>query len=191
MDNTGFPISSNGMASIPVPITGPRDRLTRSIATIEVASMRKYLAIFIAALLLIFNGTSYAGNATHTEQATPETRVRDFYAWFIPRLAADRDYPIMDKEIYRHVAKPTVNLLRKQYQANKLSEDAEYFTKVQDFDEKDWARHIAVHPVFMLDNVVLVAVTFGSKDKQTNIVFLRQENGTWKITKVVDTLDYR
>lgn len=142
-------------------------------------------------LMLIFNSVTYAGNATHAEQATPETRVRDFYAWFIPRLTSDRDYPVMDKEIYRHVAKATVDFLRKQYRANKLSEDAEYFTKVQDFDEKDWAAHIAIHPAIMLDGVALVAVTFGSKDKQTNIVFLRQENGIWKITKVVDTLDYR
>ncbi|MGF6965967.1 hypothetical protein OKW43_002995 [Paraburkholderia sp. WC7.3g] len=153
--------------------------------------MRKYLAVFVAMLLLTFNGVSYAGNATHAQQATPETRVKDFYTWFIPRLAADDAYPITDKEIYRHVAKETVHFLRSQYQANKLPEDAEYFTKVQDFDEKDWGAHIEVHPAVMLGSVALVPVTFGSKDKQTNIVFLRQENGIWKITKVVDTLDYR
>jgi len=153
--------------------------------------MKKYLTIFVAILLLAFNSISYAGNATHDGQTTPETRVKDFYTWFIPHLAADRDYPVMNAEINRYVAKATVDFLRKQYKANKLAEDAEYFTKAQDFDEKDWQAHIAVHPVVMLDNVALVPVTFGSKDKQTNIVFLRQENGTWKITKVVDTLDYR
>ncbi|SMG33926.1 DUF3828 domain-containing protein [Paraburkholderia susongensis] len=152
--------------------------------------MKKYLAFFAVMLLLIFNGFSYAGNATHAKQTTPEASVRDFYTWFIPRLAADHDYPVMDKEIYIHVAKKTVDFLRKQYKANKLAEDAEYFTKVQDFDEKDWEAHIAVHPVIMLENVALVPVTFGSKDKQTNIVFLRQEDGVWKITKVVDTFDY-
>ena len=153
--------------------------------------MRKYLAIFAAIWLLTFDGVSYAGSAARAEQATPETRVREFYEWFIPHLAADRDYPVMGKEIYRHVSKATVDYLQKQYQSNNLSEDAEYFTKVQDFDEKDWITHITVHPVIMLDTVALVPVTFGSKDKQTNIVFLRQENGFWQITKVVDTLDYR
>jgi len=153
--------------------------------------MKKYLTIFIATLLLAFNNISYAGSTTHDGQITPETQVKDFYAWFIPHLAADRDYPVMNAEINRHVAKATVDFLRKQYKANNLAEDAEYFTKAQDFDEKDWAAHIAVHPAVMLDKVALVPVTFGSKDKQTNIVFLRQENGTWKITKVVDTLDYR
>jgi hypothetical protein len=44
---------------------------------------------------------------------------------------------------------------------------------------------------WLLDDVALVPVTFGSTEKKTNVVFLRKIDDIWKITKVVDTRDYQ
>jgi hypothetical protein len=48
-----------------------------------------------------------------------------------------------------------------------------------------------LHPAVILDDVALVPVTSGSTDKKTNVVFLRKQDGTWKIIKVVDTRAYQ
>lgn len=99
--------------------------------------------------------------------------------------------PLMNKEVFGYVAKDTIVVLRSDYKKHKFAERAEYFTDVQDYDEKDWLDHIAVHPAVMLDDVAVVPVTFGSNDKKTVVTFLRKIDGTWKITKVDDTRDYK
>ncbi|MFM0649479.1 DUF3828 domain-containing protein [Paraburkholderia bryophila] len=152
--------------------------------------MRKVLVFLTTAF--IFSSGSFLPTAFAEEKpGSPEASVKAFYAWFIRQDAEDRGYPLMSKEIYRYVSKPTVNLLRTQYKTSSLPGDAEYFTNVQDFDEADWTAHIVPHPAIMLDDVALVPVTFGSTDKKTNVVFLRKVDGAWKITKVVDTRDYK
>lgn len=152
--------------------------------------MRKVLVFLISAFL--FASGSFLSTAFAQEKpGSPEASVKAFYTWFIKQDAEDRGYPLMNKEIYRYVSKPTVNLLRTQYKTSSLPGDAEYFTNVQDFDEADWTAHIVPHAAIMLDDVALVPVTFGSTDKKTNLVFLRKVDGAWKITKVVDTRDYK
>ncbi|TDN63566.1 DUF3828 domain-containing protein [Paraburkholderia sp. BL10I2N1] len=153
--------------------------------------MRKYLTFLIAALVLIFGVVSQPVAMAQEQQVTPEASVRAFYTWFIKRDSEDRGYPLMDKEIYRYVSKATVDLLRTEYKQNKFAEGAEYFTNVQDYDEQDWIAHIATRPAIMLDDVAVVAVTFGSTDKKTIIAFLRKQDGVWKITKIDDTRDYK
>ena len=52
--------------------------------------------------------------------------------------------------------------------------------------------HMFIPPAMMLDDVALVAVTFGSTStRKINVVFLRKIDGVWKITKVTDTGDYQ
>lgn len=152
--------------------------------------MRKVL-VFLTAAFIFASGSFLPTAFAQEKPGSPEASVKAFYAWFIRQDAEDRGYPLMNKQIYRYVSKPTVNLLRTQYKTSSLPGDAEYFTNVQDFDEADWAAHIVPHPAIMLDEVALVPVTFGSTDKKTNVVFLRKVDGAWKITKVVDTRDYK
>lgn len=152
--------------------------------------MRKYLALLVGVLLVVSCGLFQARVMAQAQEATPEAAVKTFYTWFIKRDAEDHGYPLMDKEIYRYVAKGTVDVLRSDYKKNKFAERAEYFTDVQDYDEKDWLAHIAVRSAIMLDDVAVVPVTFGSADKKTVIAFLRKVDGGWKITKVDDTRDY-
>ncbi len=152
--------------------------------------MRKHIGslakLWLTLCLVCFQTHAIA----QTQNATPEAVARAFYAWFIGEGAKDHGYPLMDKRIYDYVSKDTVDLLRSDYKKNKFADRAEYFTDVQDFDEKDWLAHIAAHPAITLDDVTIVPVTLGSTQKKTVIVFLRKINGAWKITKVDDTLDY-
>jgi hypothetical protein len=150
--------------------------------------MKKYFAVFAMLFIFAFNQAARAA----APQSTPELTTKAFYTWFIKRLSEDKGYPVMDKDIYRYVAPATVEVLRSDYKENRFAERAEYFTNVQDFDEKDWTDHIFIRPAMMLDDVALVAVTFGSAStRKINVVFLRNLDGIWKITKVVDTGDYQ
>nr|WP_204631487.1 DUF3828 domain-containing protein [Dyella mobilis] len=120
---------------------------------------------------------------------TPEADVKAFYAWYVP-LTAQLKNPLIDDHIYAYVEKKTIDALRDDYKHDKLPGDTDYFTKVQDFDEKDWASHVVIRPPITLDNVAVILATFGSGATKSNIViFLRQQGGTWKIMKVEDTDD--
>ena len=147
-----------------------------------------FSALFIVVGLAFFK---LAAAESMTQPSTPEATVKAFYGWFIKRDTENRGYALMDEEILQYVSKKIVDTLRTQYEHNELPGDSEYFTNVQDFDETDWTRHTAVRPAVMLDDVALVPITFGSIEKKTNVVFLRKIDGSWKITKVVDTRDYQ
>lgn len=122
--------------------------------------------------------------------ATPEANTKAFYAWYI-KLQAKSVYPLTDSGIYNYVSKDTVDRLREAYRRNELPGDADYFTKVQDYDEKDWSEHTVARAPILLEDVAVVPVTFGSKDKISVLVFLRKLGDGWKITKVEDTQDFQ
>lgn len=151
--------------------------------------MRKTLVLVATLAVILCSFFSPLAIAQVAQATTPEASTKAFYTWFIKRDAENHGYPLMDKEIYRYVSRPTVDFLRTEYKHNKFAERAEYFTRVQDYDQKDWLAHMALHPAIMLDDVALVPVTFGSTEKKTILAFLRKENGVWKITKVDDTED--
>lgn len=128
--------------------------------------------------------------AQQGKAATPEADTKAFYAWYI-KLQAKSVYPLTDNGIYTYVAKDTVDRLREAYRRNELPGDADYFMKVQDYDEKDWTEHTVARAPILLEGVAVVPVTFGSKDKVSVLVFLRKLDDRWKITKVEDTLDFQ
>lgn len=149
--------------------------------------MRKILLI-LPALVGVFCTFLQSPAIAQAHQATtPEATTRAFYTWFIKRDSENHGYALMDKEVYRYISRPTIELLRAEYKKNRFAEQTEYFTKVQDYDQDDWLAHIATHPAIQLDDVVLVPVTFGSAEKKTILAFLRKENDNWKIIKVDDT----
>ncbi|MCC8396993.1 DUF3828 domain-containing protein [Paraburkholderia sp. MMS20-SJTR3] len=93
----------------------------------------------------------------------------------------------MDKEIMRYVNPATVEQLRELYLNDALPGDANYFTKAQDVDERNWLAHTIVHPALMLADGALVAVTFGTGGMRTSaVVILRKIDSNWRITKVID-----
>ena len=150
--------------------------------------MKKLSTLAVSVLLLVggllFQQGAFAGSAT------PDASTKAFYAWYI-KLESKHTYPLLNKGIYVYVTKATVDRLRSDYRHNRLPGDSDYFTKVQDYDEQDWANNIATHRPLMLGDVAVVPVTFGSKDKINVLVFLRKQGDNWKITKVDDTLDYQ
>lgn len=73
--------------------------------------------------------------------------------------------------------------MRSDYGNNKL-DDVDYFTKVQDFDPKDWESHTVIARPVITGDVAKSVVTFGSSDKVTVLVSLKREAGTWKIFNV-------
>jgi hypothetical protein len=110
--------------------------------------------------------------------------------WYI-KLEANLVYPLLDKKIFDFVAPDTVDKLRNDYKHGRLPGDSDYFLKVQDEDDQDWLAHIATQPAVALGDVTVIPVTFGSTDKVSVLVFMKQIGGVWKITKVEDTADYK
>lgn len=153
--------------------------------------MRKHFltvyAVLTLALGLLFM-TAAAIAETGGKPDTPEATVRAFYTWYFERET--KSYQLTDNNIYRYVAKPTVDNLRDDYRHNRLPGDSDYFTRVQDYDEKEWLHTMNLHPTTMLDGVAVIPVTFGAKETKNLVVFVRKEDGHWKIAKVEDTRDY-
>ncbi|CAE6823501.1 DUF3828 domain-containing protein [Paraburkholderia haematera] len=147
--------------------------------------MSKYLLLAYAALTLALGVIQ---PATASGPNTPEAVVRAFYTWYLEREGGP--YQLTDNAIYRYVAKPTVDNLRDDYKHNRLPGGSDYFTRVQDLDENAWLNNMALHPTVALDGVAVIAVTFGAKEKKNLVVFVRQEQGLWKIIKVEDTNNY-
>ncbi|MGH8780954.1 DUF3828 domain-containing protein [Paraburkholderia sp.] len=153
--------------------------------------MKKYFALFIATLLLTLSAFFQSPAVAQSDQSTPEASVKAFYTWYFKR--DEKGYPLLDNAILHYMAKDTVTRLRYEYHHNSLPDGHDYFTKVQDYDEKDWAANIAPQSAIMFDDVALVPVVLGvDKDgKKLNLVFLRKEGNAWKITKIDDTQDYK
>ncbi|QAU23551.1 DUF3828 domain-containing protein [Dyella sp. M7H15-1] len=152
--------------------------------------MKRFL--FFAAAIVIFSLGAFTqqGATAASIPDTPEAKVSAFYTWFI-KNDSDQGYPLREKDIEEYVAADTVKRLRNDYSHGGPPNGVDYFLKVQDYDSHDWLTHIATHPAIMLDGVAVVPVTFGSTDKVDVLVFMRKLDGLWKITKVVDTWDYK
>lgn len=149
--------------------------------------MNRILSTLVIALLLLPTLTQAV--TTNGGIAQPEEQVSAFYAWYIKRQAHP-GFPVLDREIARYVASPTIKRLRSDYEHDTLPGDTDYFTKVQDYDDQDWLRSIRTATPIKLGNVTVVPVTFGSKDQVSVLVFLKRDGAGWRIIKVDDTLGY-
>lgn len=152
--------------------------------------MKRLLLLAIAALAVSFGISAGQPAKANGAPRGAQARVKAFYSWYI-KLNGNLAYPLLDKKIFDFVAKDTVDRLRADYAHGRLPGDTDYFLKVQDEDDQDWLAHIATRPAAVLGAVTVIAVTFGSTDKVSVLVFLRKIDGAWKITKVQDTADYR
>lgn len=136
----------------------------------------------LSLLCVLFLVVSHRGFATEQTQRTPESTVQQFYFWYLQKEDTQA-FPVLDAKIFDFVCKATVDKLRSDYKNNKL-DDVDYFTKVQDFDPKDWEANTVVAKPVITNNVAMTSVTFGSSDKVTVQVSLKQQGGVWKISKV-------
>jgi hypothetical protein len=146
-----------------------------------------FVAIWMSlCLCLAISPQAHAGNV----QTAPDAFVTTFYQWFF-KHDNDQTAPLREPAIYNYVAQRTIDRLKDEYQRSGPPQGVDYFLKVQDYDPRDWAAHIATQPPITLGDVTVVPVTFGSKDKASVLVFLRNEHGAWKVVKVDDTWDYK
>lgn len=144
------------------------------------------ISAMVVLLATCLGPSAHAANAP----ATAQNRVSAFYAWYIA-LNAKLALPLTDQGITRFVARDTVARLRRDYEHDRLPDGVDYFLKVQDSDDADWLAHMDAKSATLLDNVAIVPVSFGSKNKSCVVVFLRKIDGQWMITKVDGTSDYR
>lgn len=177
------------MVSIPEKLTGKHGRHTKFIATIEARPMLRLLVRALSALIIAASAFSPCFAIAQTRPAGPEAQVKAFYSWYI-RLQSRSVFPLLNDNIYTYVSAKTVARLRSDWRNDQLPGDGDYFTKVQDYDDRDWRSHIATHAAVVLGKQALVPVTLGSKDKVTVVVLLRKQTRGWKITRVDDTNDY-
>jgi hypothetical protein len=150
--------------------------------------MTRYIRSIFALLFLSLALLSLQAGAQENT-TTPDASVTVFYKWFF-KNDNDRTYPLREPAIYDYVAKRTVERLRDDYSRGGPPQGVDYFLKVQDYDPQDWANHIDTHAATLLGDVAVVPVTFGSRNKISVLVFLRKQEGRWKVTKIDDTLDY-
>lgn len=146
--------------------------------------------LLLLALVLLSSFLPWCRAVAADLQDTPDARATAFYTWFIEH-DTDTSYPLKMPAIEQYVLPETVSRLRDDYARSGPPGDIDYFLKVQDYDGHDWLSHIKTSPAIMLGDVAVVPVTFGSKDQTSVLVFMRMSGGTWKITKVDDTRDYR
>lgn len=154
--------------------------------------MKEKIRIILSTLALtLILPALFCQTATAAEAAAkPEVTVSVFYGWYIKKQT-DHVFPLLDPEISKYVADPTIKRLRSDYKRDALPGDADYFTKVQDFDDWDWLQNIRTANPIALGDVTVVPVTFGSKDQVSVLVFLQRQGAGWRIIKVDDTLGYQ
>lgn len=126
--------------------------------------------------LLVFAPLAHA-EVTATQQA--ET----FYHWYIGQ-AAEMKNPLADPNLSKYVESKTYSTLMKAYQADDV--DVDYFTKVQDFDDKDWLSHISADREIEDPICTNVYMTFGQTAKKHVVGCFVKEKGRWKIRSVTD-----
>lgn len=118
----------------------------------------------------------------HAEITVQQQAVK-FYNWYIQQ-AADLKNPLASPNLSRYVEINTYSSLMKAYKADEI--DVDYFTKVQNFDDKDWLQNISADKVIIDPVCTNVYMTFGQADKKHVSTCFVKEKGEWKIRSVTD-----
>ncbi|MDR2153896.1 MAG: YbjP/YqhG family protein [Burkholderiaceae bacterium] len=135
------------------------------------------------------------------QTSTPESTVRSFYTWYIPYGMEDdlskNNWPIADDKMFEFVDPLAVKQIRAAYDAcgDEDCMGADYFTKAQDWDEKDWLKYMTISKPLYSGNKAIVTIQLGSsyalKKGARNhlIVILKKNRKKWLITDVADAND--
>ena len=94
---------------------------------IENVSAMKIIAAFAACIFICFSQPTLADNSS-----APDATVSEFYKWYV-HSALEQGYPLLDnrKKLSAFVLKSLIKDLDKG-----AGEDADYFTKSQDFFDR-------------------------------------------------------
>jgi ABC-type transporter MlaC component len=148
-------------------------------------SLPLFLRFARAALLLAIALVAPVSHAQETSSAgKPEAVIREFYAWYVKAVAANRD-PFKDDstQLKRYA---TARLIREVDKARKSGElGSDPFIQAQDVD-KDWAKNIKIAEPKISGETATVKVELKGAEMGTHKlnVTMRNEAGTWKVDKV-------
>ncbi len=116
--------------------------------------------------------------------AKPEAVIREFYAWYVKAVAANRD-PFKDDsaQLKRYASARLIREVEKARKSGELGADP--FIQAQDFD-KDWAKNIKVADAKISGESASAKVELNGAEMGTHKlnVTMRNEGGAWKVDKV-------
>ncbi|MBU9836863.1 DUF3828 domain-containing protein [Rahnella sp. L72c] len=116
-------------------------------------------------------------------ETTPQQQAEIFYRWYIQQVSG-LENPLENPKLSGYVEHGTYAILMKAYKANEI--DVDYFTKVQDFDDKDWLQHITAEKVVIDPVCTNVYMSFGLADRKRVVACFVRDKGGWKIRSVTD-----
>ena len=138
------------------------------------------LPLFAALLSLMFVAVAPAQESG----SSPESVIREFYAWYVKAVLANRD-PFKDDsaKLKQYATTRFIGQIKKMRDGDELGSDP--FLHAQDLD-KGWAKNIKVSTPAIKGDVATANVELKGSEMGTHklAVTLRQEGGTWKVDKV-------
>lgn len=124
-----------------------------------------------------------------TQMVTPEKRTHDFYTFYLMAFVTDSKEDDLDSLKMRdYIAQDTLSRLQKissLYEQEIIGSD--YFTYTQDY-AAEWIPDLSVSNAinYASGKVVNVQLGVGNERKLQLKVYLRTEDGKWKIYRVTD-----
>ena len=141
--------------------------------------IRKITTYLLAAAIVIFPLVAVG------QTATPESQARDFYAWYLHELNAERNPIQNSRGLRRYVTARMVRSIERALN-REYGIDADIFIDAQDFDPL-WERNITTSKAVVRGAGATLTVTlkggpaFGSKRLRLG---LKKEGGVWRIDRV-------
>jgi len=124
--------------------------------------------------MLLASSASYAAGNVEQQATT-------FYTWYISQISEMKN-PLADPLLKKYVTPESFKSLMHAYSANEINVD--YFTQVQDFDDKDWLAHIKVEQVIADPICTNVYLSLGSINPTRIVDCFVKNEGQWQIKTV-------
>jgi hypothetical protein len=138
------------------------------------------LPLFAALLSLLFVALAPA----QENGSSPEGVIREFYAWYVKAVLADRD-PFTDDsaKLKQYATARFIGQIKKMRDSGEMGADP--FVQAQDLD-KEWAKNIKVSTPAIKGDVATANVELKGSEMGTHKlgVTMRQQSGTWKVDRV-------
>ncbi len=136
-------------------------------------------------LLFVFMLSSPSGVA-YCAEISAEQHVHNFYQWYIT-VASTQSPPLGDDAVYQYVNHCVVQNIKIFYARSYF--DADYFTNSQDI-WKGMLDVLVIHEATKVDettSIVPISFKWAEDIQQHMVVFVQNEQGNWRITKVAST----
>jgi hypothetical protein len=147
--------------------------------------MKVGLGIFLCTLIFAALMVVGVGNAVAQAPATPESRARQFYSWYLHELNAERNPISNSRGLRKYVTTRMVRSIERAL-GRENGIDADIFIDAQDFDEQ-WEQNITASKAVINGGTARVTITLRGPSSSWNRrlrLGLKKEAGEWKIDSV-------